>query len=128
MSKKHKNIKPAAQQAAQTLGKMIKDDSNVLSIAIEDRIIGKRLNLTEFFDTLTHFLASWNMALIGIDKQTFLKMSKERAERMANAPEAPAEDPNKVEGDQGVIDVGALIEGSQVESSTQPTESDKTNE
>lgn len=79
---KHNQIVPPTK----SLADIIKDDSHIMSLAIEDGT-ERRDNWTEFFDTLGSFLKSWNMKVVGIDKIVFAKMTQERIQRLAQAAE-----------------------------------------
>lgn len=64
-----------------SLKDLIKDDSNIISLAFEDDT-PNRDNWSEFFETLGSFLKAWNVRLVGLDKKVYAKMVAERIERL----------------------------------------------
>lgn len=85
MSKKHSQHSQS-QVPHKSLADVLKDDSNVISLAFEDGTPG-RSNWSEFFDTLGQFLVSWNIKVVGIDKRTYTLLVQERIERQKRAQE-----------------------------------------
>lgn len=78
------------QQSNQTehksLADVMKDDTNVISLAFEDGT-PNRDNWSEFFDTLGRFLTTFNIKVVGIDKSTYGRLVQERIERQKRAQE-----------------------------------------
>jgi hypothetical protein len=114
MSKRKKEKEKSTDANKLDLGQLLKENSNVVSLALEDQV-PNRINYIEFFDCLTSFLRSYNFAIVGIDKETYVKIQKERAfknEKLmkktkletdeAKAEEAIIENEGEVDGDEKV--------------------------
>ena len=76
----------------ESLADVLKDDSKVISLAIEDST-QNRSNWSEFFDTIGSFLKTFDMKIVGIDKGTYAKMVKERVERLRAQAQVTAVEP-----------------------------------
>ena len=69
-----------------SLADVMKNDSNVISLAFEDGT-PNRDNWSEFFDTLGRFLTTFNIKVVGIDKTSYSKLVSERIDRQRKAQE-----------------------------------------